>query len=460
MIFRRQFVQLTELVEQSIRAVRALHEAFTPHKPFPKFNANQFAWYNLPGDRRLEFAAVDREEDVEKYMGRPHDLKGYDELPNFSERQFRFLNGWTRTTTPGQRCRVVGAGNPPMNAEGEWVLRFWGPWLDPQHPSPAVPGELRYFANVGGEDKECENDTPFWFRPKNGKAEEIRPRSRTFIPALVTDNPLLMSTDYVATLQGLPEPLRSQLLYGSMEAGRDDDPWQVIPTAWVDAAMERGRHNTHAPDMPMTALGADIARGGSAQTVLAPRYGAWFAPLIKLAGAKTPDGPSAATQITKHAKDKSYICFDVIGVGAAVFDSLKHSHPDGEFRRRLRPFNSSEAARYKSGKPLTDKSKQLTFINKRAAAYWRLREALDPTSGEDLILPYDTQLRADLCAPRWRVMVSGIKIEAKDEIEKRLKRSTDCGDAVVYAAWDDRLLGGGNPTTMGGRPELSDFVVR
>jgi hypothetical protein len=47
----------------------------------------------------------------------------------------------------------------------------------------------------------------------------IRPKSRTFLPAFVQDNPYLMATDYVTTLQGLPEPMRSQLLFGDFSVG-------------------------------------------------------------------------------------------------------------------------------------------------------------------------------------------------------------------------------------------------
>ena len=61
----------------------------------------------------------------------------------------------------------------------------------------------------------------------------IKPLTRTFIPSRVTDNPYLMATGYISTLQSLPEPLRSQMLKGDFEAGTEDDPWQVIPTQWV-----------------------------------------------------------------------------------------------------------------------------------------------------------------------------------------------------------------------------------
>jgi hypothetical protein len=46
-------------------------------------------------------------------------------------------------------------------------------------------------------------------------------------------------------------------------------------------------------------------------------------------------------------------------------------------------------------------------------------------------------LTGDLTAPHWRVMSGGkILIESKDEIRKRLGRSTDDGDAVVQAYYE------------------------
>ena len=79
----------------------------------------------------------------------------------------------------------------------------------------------------------------------------------------------------------------------------------------------------------------------------------------------------------------------------------------------------------------TDKSGQLHFINKRAESYWLLREALDPASQLDLCLPPDSELKADLCAPRWKPTPTGILIEPKEDLAKRIGRSPDKGDAVV-----------------------------
>ena len=60
-------------------------------------------------------------------------------------------------------------------------------------------------------------------------------------------------------------------------------------------------------------------------------------------------------------------------------------------------------------------------------------EALDPDQegGSVIALPPDAELRADLCAPTFEVRASGVILESKDDIRKRLGRSPGKGDAVV-----------------------------
>jgi hypothetical protein len=79
------------------------------------------------------------------------------------------------------------------------------------------------------------------------------------------------------------------------------------------------------------------------------------------------------------------------------------------------------------------RDRQLGFCNKRAEAWWRMREELDPgqDGGAMVALPPDASVKADLAAPRWELTARGIKIEDKNEIRKRLGRSPDEGDAIV-----------------------------
>ena len=101
---------------------------------------------------------------------------------------------------------------------------------------------------------------------------------------------------------------------------------------------------------------------------------------------------------------------------------------------------------------------QLGFTNKRSQAIWQFREALDPNQdgGSPIALPNDPALLADLTAPTFEVGPRGIKVETKEDVVKRLGRSTDRGDAVVMAWYSGgrRLIAGRLISSRGRKPEV------
>lgn len=341
----------------------------------------------------------------------------FDELAHFTEGQFRALIGWLRSDDPNQRQRVICAGNPPTSSDGQWVKRFWAPWLDPTHANPAKPGELRWFVtDENGDDMEVPSGDPVKVGP-----DTYTPKSRTFVPSSVDDNLFLSSTGYKATLQSLPEPLRSQMLRGDFNAGVSDPAWQLIPTEWVKAAQSRWVKRDAKGEM--TALGFDPARGGADKSTAARRHGQWFDSLVSVPGAVTDDGPKAAGFVVPLIRNGACICVDAIGIGSSALD----------FIRGLNLLVLPVVGSASSG--LSDKAGQLRFRNKRAEMYWLMREALDPTSPDPIALPPDQELLADLCAVRYKVVslgkVAAIQIRDKDEIREVLGRSPDKGDAVA-----------------------------
>lgn len=371
--------------------------------------------------RVIEFGAAQYLGDEQSYQGQPHDLLALDEAAQFIELQVRFLMGWVRSEVPTQRTRTVFASNPPLSAEGDWMIGMFRPWLDLTHPRPAAPGELRWFVtDPDGKDMEVEGPAPVVL---DGK--ELLPKSRTFIPARLSDNPYLVQTGYQRELDALPEPIRSAVRDGNFMAARADDEMQVIPSAWVIAAQQRWEPGPpkHAA---MTAIGVDVARGGRDDTVLAPRYGGWYAPLVCKAGIDTKDGPAVAALVFRELKDGAAVVIDMGGGwGGSPMDHLRQNEIE------VLPYLGSGASSRRT------KDKRLTFVNKRAESWWRLREALDPNEpgGSPIALPPDQMLLADLTAPRWELTARGIKIEDKDDVKARIGRSPDRGDAVVMA-WD------------------------
>ena len=405
-IFRREAVQLIGIEERNTQILGSR----------TGYNSQTGVW-RLPGNKVLELGSVKEPGDWIKYQGRPHDAKLFDEICHFTEGQFRTLIGWLRTDNPDIRQRVIAAGNPPTSAEGEWVKRFWGAWLDPQHPNPAKPGELRwYVTNEKGEDQEVPDGTQVMVGN-----DLMQPKSRTFIPSSVDDNLFLASTGYKATLQSLPEPLRSQMLRGDFNAGTSDPAWQTIPTEWVKAAMARWTRKTVKGDM--TALGLDPARGGNDKTSVARRHGQWFDEMVTAPGAVTVDGPTTAGFVVPLVRNGACICVDSIGIGSSALDFLVG------LNLNVLAVNGSEKSAVQA------KAGNIRYRNRRAEMYWRLREALDPTNPDPIALPQDQELLGDLTAVRYKIVTLGsataLQMRSKDEIRDMLGRSPDKGDAVA-----------------------------
>jgi hypothetical protein len=372
---------------------------------------------NGAGERLIQFAGCEFEYDKQRFKGTPYDLIYFDEGTDFLVSQYRFIIGWNRSADETQRCRVVVGSNPPTTAEGLWVIRHWSPWLDPLHPRPAHPGELRWFTTgADGADVEVADRGPHLV---NG--ESVLARSRTYIPARLADNPDLRSTGYAAVLAGLPEELRRAYRDGNFAAGLKDGDFQVIPTAWIEAAQRRWRADG-GRGIAMTAIGIDVAQGGADFTVLAARHGGWYAPLVRKPGVATRDGSAVAAAVVALRRDRCVVVVDVDGGWGG--DTVARLKDNGN---PVTGFKGAGASQAKA------RNRQLGFYNKRAEAWWRMREELDPEQdqGPVLALPPDASIKADLAAPRYEMTTRGIKIEEKNEIRRRLGRSPDEGDAIV-----------------------------
>ena len=278
------------------------------------WNGQRSTW-TLADDRTIETGGVQLEDDKQKYKGFPHDLIAWDEVSDFSETQFRFINAWNRSADLTQRCRVVAAGNPPTRPEGLWVIKYWAPWLDQTHPRPAKPGELRWFTTVNGVDTEVDGPGPHVIP---GESQPVLARSRTFIPSALSDNPDLAKTNYGAVLAALPPELRAAYRDGNFQASQSDAEFQVIPTAWIVAAQDRWKPDGYK-DFAMTAMGFDPAGGGEDAAELCYRHGGWYGPLVTEKGASTADGNAAAASIFRHRRDNAPVVVDVGGgYGGAV----------------------------------------------------------------------------------------------------------------------------------------------
>lgn len=383
-----------------------------------------FRFSDKPG-HMAEWGGVGGPGDEKAWQGRAHDFIGVDEATEIPRFKIDWLRTWLRTTIPGQRCQILLTFNPPTDAKGRWVVSFFAPWLDPAHPNPAEPGEIRYFVTQGQNlDYEVPNGDRYE-KQVGDRTIWVKPQSRTFIPAKVWDNTYLRDTGYVDALANLPERLQKQMLMGDFQAGIEDAVDQIIPTAWVEQAMVRW--TTAGRRKPMNALGVDVARLGSANTVFAPRHDLWWDILQVVPGTDSPDGPFVAGHAVQRQRDDALVCVDDIGVGSSAYDFLKAGG------------TNVQAVTSSKQKGLPKIEDNMTFANLRTLLWWYFRKLLDPANHFDIELPRSQELRDELVAPTYRFVGLKCCMETKDEIRIRLGwphgKSTDRADAVVYTGY-------------------------
>ena len=435
LIMRREGTQL-QGIEERMRKLLGNDDGY---------NSTKRVWRDAgPRNVLVEFGSCPNLGDEQRQQGRPHDLLVFDEAANFLEQQVRFLLGWNRSTREGVQSQALLTFNPPTSVEGRWIIDFFGPWLDKRHPLyPTPPGEIRLAITLPSENGTSRDvwvdradpgvlvngEMVYDFDPAAYAVEDIIvPQSRTFIPSRISDNPYLAQSGYLRVLQAMPEPLRSQMLLGDFSAGMQDDPWQVIPTQWVEAAQARWVDKS--PRGEMVSMGVDVARGGKDNTTIATRHtpvdgaGIWIDRLKLYAGTETPDGPMVAGLVIAARRDDAPVHIDVIGVGASPYDTLN------AMQIQVAGINVSEKALG------SDKSGRLRFFNQRSELWWRMREALDPANDMGVALPPDKDLMVELCTPTWQMSGLVIKVASREEIYDKIRRSVDRAVAVILAMID------------------------
>jgi len=216
LILRREAVQLDDLIYKSEKLVPKVYPGLeATHSPY-------FEW-SFPGGGKLTYRHCQREHDYAKYDGWEINFLGFDELTHFTERQYKAICARVRSANPRLPTLIRATSNPGGPGH-DWVFRHWGAWLDPEFQAqglserfdesgnrlpPALPGEVWWIRTL-------DDGSEVYFRdpPDDGGPPAL---SRTFIPALLEDNPHLADNDpnYLAELNRLDPVRREQLLRGN-----------------------------------------------------------------------------------------------------------------------------------------------------------------------------------------------------------------------------------------------------
>ena len=173
--------------------------------------------WTFPSGARVVFGGLEDDKAVEKWMGSSIAMIGFDELTQFTSRQFWRLFSRSRSTS-GVRPYIRATCNPDADS---WVADLLAWWID-QDTGLAIPersGVLRWMVRA-------RNEVVWADRPADLIAAypNQRPKSFTFIPAYLSDNRILVEKDpdYMANLMALDVVERARMLDGN---------WKVRPAA-------------------------------------------------------------------------------------------------------------------------------------------------------------------------------------------------------------------------------------
>lgn len=201
----------------------------------------------------------------------------------------------------------------------------------------------------------------------------------------------------------------------------------VIPWSWLKACQGEQATARIGPLRVPVELGVDVAGSDLGdETVVQERQG-------MRAGRRwsvQSSDPEVVLQLVEQAireSEPTRVKVDAIGVGWGLVASIRRSFPGLD----VVPVVVSEAA------PGEDSAR---FVNLRAWMWWEVGRRLAQDRAFDLTEVADDTLN-ELSTPKYREVNGRIQVESKDDIRKRLGRSTDNADALLLAFLDPPRAG-------------------
>lgn len=216
-----------------------------------------------------------------------------------------------------------------------------------------------------------------------------------------------------------PNPLFTWKVMGEFP---EECPDGLIPIHKIQQAEDRYRESADSPPVlnenTFCHMSIDVARFGSDYSVFAINKNNRFitVPYYHLDTAKLAGEAINLIKIHKPSK----VAVDCDGVGAGVFDNLNEAKNEEIIDVELYEIHGGS-------NPLALGQTE-DFLNLRAQMYWMFKNDIEKISLEP-----NEELEEGFSTIRYFFNSKGkTQIEAKDEIKKRLGRSPDLEDAIVY----------------------------
>lgn len=172
---------------------------------------NTYTWL-FAHRNKIQMSQLQYESTVMDYQGSQIPLMCFDQLEQFTKRQFFFMMSRNRSAC-GIMPYIRATANPVPDSDpvGGWLRDLIDWWIgDDGLPIQSRSGVIRYFAR--GPD-----DAVLWVSKDWRSPDGDPPKSITFIPAKLTDNPILMKLNpgYRQGLASMSKVDRERMLGGN-----------------------------------------------------------------------------------------------------------------------------------------------------------------------------------------------------------------------------------------------------
>ena len=243
------------------------------------------------------------------------------------------------------------------------------------------------------------------------------PEDTTFIPSLATDNDYI-DPEYITQLRNSTDEVTKQrLLYGNFDWSWD--AWKLFRHDEIEDLFE-----TYVEKSDVTYISVDVARLGDDKTVIC--IWRWLE-CIKI----IQYDRNTIDEIAARVKDLEYmywvsrrnIVVDADGVGGGLCDLLRGCT---NFVNNARPYKFEAEKKWFVLR---------NYANLKAQCYFKLKDMME----KRLVRVYaDWVIRDKLSEELENIFISGIdtdwkiKIEDKKDLKRRINRSPDFADAIMF----------------------------
>jgi hypothetical protein len=189
----------------------------------------------------------------------------------------------------------------------------------------------------------------------------------------------------------------------------------------ISPALVKRCHDVELPGLEAGRYGVDIARMGVDRSVMYRNRGGQIR-LVKWWAKKDTHESTleVKAELSKHGAMQVPTTIDIIGYGAAIYDSLRADRSLGT-RFQVAGHQGSERA-----------TNPKLFKNRRSESWWNFREMME--EGLIDLDPEDEALASHLQSVKWGTDIAGrIYIETKDDLRKRGMPSPDHADSAILS---------------------------